>query len=108
GFGVNPRPVRCRRYLGLVGFCLKGRKESGMAKARMGAGLGAGCLLLWCSVVPAWAANPSVAQMLGFRPKQEGVVCSTPTSQEQEACKVELARGDKPGSTGWLLRDAQG
>ncbi|MBV9126168.1 MAG: redoxin domain-containing protein [Planctomycetes bacterium] len=79
-----------------------------MVKARMGVVWVGGCLLLWGSAVPTATAAPTVAQMLSFQPKQEGVNCSTPTKEEQEACKVELVKGARPGSTGWLLRDPQG
>src|SRR5262249_38726448 len=81
-------------------------RRSGMAKAHVGAGLVAGCLLLWNSA--AMAAAPTVAQMLSIcKPRQEGVVCSTPTADQYEACTVELVNGGKRGSTGWLLRDPQ-
>src|SRR5271154_6047023 len=75
-----------------------------MAQARMGAGLIAGCLLL--ATASAWAAPPTVAQMLSFRPKQDGVVYSNPTPQEQEKCKVELQKAARGSS--WLLRDETG
>src|SRR5438105_2410875 len=79
-----------------------------MAKARMGAGLMAGCLLLWGGTASVWAAPPpTAAEMLRIRPKQDGVVYTTPAPPEQEACKVELIKGSKVGS-GWLLRDARG
>src|SRR5919199_872200 len=78
-----------------------------MTKAGMGARLVTGCLLLWGSAASAWAA-PTVAQMLSFHPRQQGITCSTPTPQEQEACKVELVTGSKAGSNGWLLRDPRG
>lgn len=78
-----------------------------MARARLGAGLMASCLLVWTGATSAWAA-PTVAQMLSFRPKQEGVVISTPTAQELESCKVELVNGARAGSSGWLLRDSAG
>lgn len=78
-----------------------------MAKARTTVGLLAGCLLCWNGVARLEAA-PTVQQMLGFRPKQEGIVFSTPSAQELEACKVELVTGAKPGSNGWLLRDGKG
>lgn len=77
-----------------------------MSKARVAVGLLAGSLLVGSGVSSAWAA-PTVAQMLSFRPKQEGVVCSTPAAAELEACKVELVRGTGKGS-GWLLKNAQG
>lgn len=78
-----------------------------MAKARVGAGLVASCVLVWTGATSALAA-PTVAQMLTFRPKQPGIVYSTPTPQEQERCKVELVKGSRPGSDGWLLRDPDG
>jgi hypothetical protein len=77
-----------------------------MAKARTGAWLVAGWLLAWGGAAPAWAA-PTVAAMLAYRPKQNGVVYSTPTPQEQELCKIEQVSGSGRGS-GWLLRDPQG
>jgi thiol-disulfide isomerase/thioredoxin len=76
-----------------------------MAKARVGAGLLAGCLLLWAGTSSAWAA-PTVAQMLSFRPKQEGITYTIPTQAEQDACKVELVKAGR--GSGWLLRDANG
>ena len=76
-----------------------------MAKARVASGLLAGCLLAWAA--PAQAA-PTVAQMLQFKPRQPGVVCTTPTAEEQAACKVELVQGARPKSSGWLLKDGKG
>src|SRR5262249_51102513 len=78
-----------------------------MAKARMAAGLLAGCLLLWSGTASAWAAKPTAAEILRFRPNQEGIVYSTPSTQEQGACTVELVTG-KHGGNGWLVRDPQG
>lgn len=78
-----------------------------MAKARMASGLLAGCLLVLGGAAPA-LAQPTVAQMLGFKPRQEGVVCSMPTPEEQADCKVQLEKGQRPGSSGWILLDAQG
>jgi hypothetical protein len=79
-----------------------------MAKARMSARLVACSLAFWLSAGSAWAAAPTVAAMLNLRPKQNGVIYSTPTAQEQELCKVELVSGARQGSSGWLLRDPQG
>lgn len=78
-----------------------------MRKARMGAKLLAGSLLFWSGVAPAWGA-PTVAQILGFKPRQEGISYSIPSAQEQEGCKVELVNGSKNGSNGWVLKDAKG
>jgi hypothetical protein len=77
-----------------------------MAKAGVRAGLLAGCLLVLGSATPAWAA-PTVAEMLSIRPKQEGVVCTIPTPQQEKDCKVEKVKGAKKGS-GWVLRDGAG
>lgn len=78
-----------------------------MAKARVAVGLMTGCLLCIGGVARLEAA-PTVQQMLGFRPKQEGILFSTPSATELEGCKVELVTGAKAGSNGWLLRDAKG
>src|SRR5438067_7021966 len=77
-----------------------------MAKARMASGLLAGCLLLWGGAAQA-LAQPSVAQMLQYKPRQQGVVYSTPSPEEQASCKVTLEQGGRPGSNGWVLLDAQ-
>ena len=66
----------------------------------------AGCVALWGSVAPAWAA-PTVAQLLNIAPRQKGVDVSTPAAGEEAKCKVELIKGARKGS-GWLLRDGNG
>src|SRR5262249_20268188 len=68
-------------------------------------GLAASFVLAWSAASA--SAAPTVAQMLAFRPKQEGVSYSTPTAQEQSACTVELEKGKGKGS-GWLLKDGKG
>jgi thiol-disulfide isomerase/thioredoxin len=81
-----------------------------MAKARMGPGLLAGCLATLNLFLgsTAFAANlPTVKQMLSYQPKQEGVPFTTPTQQEESACKVEFIKGQRQGS-GYVLRDARG
>ncbi|HXG11361.1 MAG TPA: thioredoxin-like domain-containing protein [Gemmataceae bacterium] len=75
-----------------------------MGKARVATGLVAGWAV-WCAAV-AWAA-PTPAQMLSFRPRQEGVDYSTPSPQEESLCKVEPVKWGRQGA-GWLLRDPQG
>ncbi|MGE3806865.1 MAG: thioredoxin-like domain-containing protein [Gemmataceae bacterium] len=77
-----------------------------MSKAKKAMGFMAGCLL-GLGGMQAHAA-PTVAQMLTFRPKIDGIEFSTPAAEEHKNCKVELINGAKPGSNGWLLRDAQG
>jgi len=74
-----------------------------MTKARAAAGLTAGCLLLWTGA--ALAATP--AQILQYRPRQEGVVLSTPSEAEMASCRVSWTAN--PGGGGvWLLLDPQG
>jgi hypothetical protein len=53
------------------------------------------------------AAPPTVEQVLGFRPRQEGVVCTTPAPEKYSSCKVELVKGTARGS-GWALKDEEG
>ncbi len=78
-----------------------------MVRKRVARGLFTGGLLLWGGAAPAWAAAPAVADVLKFRPRQEGVAYTTPAPQQEASCKVELVKGEKKGS-GWVLRDAAG
>jgi hypothetical protein len=79
-----------------------------MVKARMAAALVAGWLAVGGGPALSQAAPPpAVGEFLGFRPKQDGVVYTTPTAQEQAACRV-TKMDDQPGASGWVLRDAQG
>lgn len=79
-----------------------------MRKIRALAGLAAGCLLVWGSVIPALAAPPpSVAQVLAYEPKQKGVVCSTPSADEHRTCTVEPVKGKQGAVLGWLLVDSK-
>ncbi len=80
-----------------------------MARSRMRTWLLTG-VLAGIGGSSAWAQEPTAAQMLSlYRPKQNGVAITTPTAQEQDACKVELVRGTKgSNATGWLLRDSKG
>ncbi len=64
-----------------------------------------GCVFLAC-VAPV-AAEPTAQQLLGYRPRQEGVPYTTPTPDQVANCKVELIRGQRKGS-GWLLKDPSG
>jgi thiol-disulfide isomerase/thioredoxin len=90
-----------------------------MAKARTAPGCGrsgsgrlrwaalcwfTGSLALGASV-PVQAA-PTVTQMLTFQPKQQGVVCTTPSADKQANCKVELVKGQR--GSGWVLKDEEG
>ncbi len=78
-----------------------------MGTIRLGARLAAGCLVAWGSTATAWAALPTVQQMLAYQPKQDAVPLSTPAEAELAACKVELVNG--PGAaSGYLLRDGRG
>ena len=74
-----------------------------MTKARAAAGLTAGCLLLWAGA--ALAATP--AQILQYRPRQEGVVLSTPSEPELASCRVSWTANPRGGGV-WLLLDPQG
>ena len=76
-----------------------------MLRAHVAAGMVAGFLLVW--VGAASAAPPKAEVFLKYRPKQDGVVYSTPDAKDFEACKVEPVKGDGKGA-GWLLRDPQG
>jgi tetratricopeptide (TPR) repeat protein len=76
-----------------------------MAKARMRTGLLTGCLVLFGTATTAQAA-PTVAQMLSFRPRQEGIEYTTPAPEEQARCKVELVKAGR--ASGWLLKDEKG
>lgn len=75
-----------------------------MAKASIRAGLVTGLLLGSTASV---MAAPTASEMLRFRPKQDGVVCSTPTAAEEAACKVEPVQIANK-IHGWLLKDAKG
>lgn len=77
-----------------------------MAKARMSAGLVASGVVALLSITATAGAAPTVAQMLGFRPKQEGVAMTTPGAAELDKCKVELVKAGK--GSGWLLKDEKG
>lgn len=76
-----------------------------MAKTPVRAALVAGLSFLFGS---ASQANAQVASILKYTPTQPGVQVSTPTADEQAACKVEVVRGSQPGSSGYLLTDAKG
>jgi peroxiredoxin len=77
-----------------------------MLRAKVAAGMMAGCLLIWS--VGAMAADPPKAEIfLKYRPKQDGVLCTVPEGKEAEACKVEPEKGKTRGA-GWVLRDPQG
>src|SRR5262245_58254922 len=74
-----------------------------MAKARVGVAVLAS-LLISGSVV---LAGPRPEDVLRYRPRQEGVVISTPSSEtEVQACKVTWTKTSEGGF--WLLSDPQG
>src|SRR5262245_36404400 len=59
----------------------------------------------------AWSqakTGPTVAELLTFKPLQQGIVCGTPTPQDMSKCKVEALEGGPKGTTGWVLRDPKG
>jgi hypothetical protein len=79
-----------------------------MLRARVGAGIVAGCLLAWgAAEAAAQTAPPKPDIFLKYHPKQEGVPYSTPEAKDVESCKVEAVKGQGKGA-GWLLRDPQG
>lgn len=55
----------------------------------------------------AFAAPPSVAQVLEFRPRQPDVQITTPKPEEIGSCRVELVKGAGKTS-GWVLLDSAG
>src|SRR6266508_46397 len=70
-----------------AGLYTRRRKETRMARARVGAGLVASCLLVWGSAAK---ADTTVGQMLSiFKPRQAAVNCGLPTAEEQARCTVE-------------------
>src|SRR6267378_1261464 len=74
-----------------------------MAKGRILGSLMVGLLLLGTASRAA-AQQPSVKDMLNFcKPKQEGIVFSTPTEEEQKFCEVKPATG----ASGWTLLDGK-
>ena len=75
-----------------------------MARIRVGIRLLSAAILLG-GATSAWAAAPTVEEMLKLQPKQEGVQISTPSETEFPACKVEAIKSET-GS--WLLRDPAG
>jgi thiol-disulfide isomerase/thioredoxin len=66
----------------------------------------ASCLLVLSGLSPAHAA-PTVQQMLGYKPRQDGVNYSSPAPEAEASCKVELVKGARKGS-GWQLKDDKG
>src|SRR4051794_13059155 len=79
-----------------------------MAKARLNVKLLAGCVLLLGSAGPALAQRATPEQILQYRPIQNGVVYTIPTTAEEKAgCKVEVFRGTAANSTGYILYDAK-
>lgn len=78
-----------------------------MRKSWKFAGICSGSLFLFGAALPVFAAAPTAAQILSFKPKQDGILFSTPSADEENSCKVELVKGAKKGS-GWILKDSQG
>jgi thiol-disulfide isomerase/thioredoxin len=84
-----------------------------MAKSRIGVRLLAVVILsIGFNLAQAPAAAPTPAQMLQFKPRQQGVNVGTPSDAEVAGCKVELVTGAKVANgktaSGWLLKDPQG
>jgi peroxiredoxin len=69
-------------------------------------------LLLGSGATPVWAQQkqqlPTVEQMLTiYRPRQPGIVISTPRPDEYSSCEVRFFEGRVPKSNGYLLLDPQ-
>jgi thiol-disulfide isomerase/thioredoxin len=89
-----------------------------MARTAAGRGSGAGsvvrragltvaaCLLAWGAA--AGAEAPAVERMLAIRPTQPDVVYTTPATDKQAGCKVELVKGESGRGSGWVLKDEEG
>ena len=56
----------------------------------------AACLCALTGMTPAFAA-PTVQDMLRYKPRQEGVNCSTPAADAEANCKVDLVKGTRGG-----------
>src|SRR5438094_2509240 len=80
-------------------------RSPGMARIRVGIRLLSAAILL-SGVTSAFAAPPTVEEMLKLQPKQDGVQISTPAEAEFAACKVEAIKTET--GSGWLLRDPAG
>lgn len=82
-----------------------------MGKTRRGmswAALVVSCLVLAGSVEIANAQDARISKILSYKPHQEGVVYTIPTAQQEAGLKLDVLKGSQPGSTGYLLVDAQG
>jgi hypothetical protein len=79
-----------------------------MLRAHVAAGIVTGCLLAWVGAAGAATDPPKAEIFLKYRPKQDGVLYTTPDAKELESCKVEPEKGKNGKGAGWVLRDAQG
>jgi thiol-disulfide isomerase/thioredoxin len=93
-----------------IGYMDFGAKEiRDMAKNRALLTLASGILMLASGgVLPAQAQKPTPEQILDIRPKQPGIHCSAPGSEEIKQCEVRGVRGSRKGSGAWLLLDPKG
>lgn len=71
---------------------------------RLGA---AAALVALCQANQAFAAPPTVAEVLQFKPRQADVLPTTPRPEEEASCQVKLVKGNGKTS-GWLLLDSSG
>lgn len=81
-----------------------------MRNYRIGGMVALGCLIAFgtmASAQPAKSAAITPQQMLAYKPKQEGVVITTPTDAEISHCKVDIVKGAN-NTSAWVLRDARG
>src|SRR5712692_5487266 len=82
-----------------------GRKETGMGKTVK---LLISCVLCAGSAEFSNAQDARITKILGYKPHQEGIVYTIPTSQQLAGLKLELVKDLERGGNGWLLVDAQG
>jgi hypothetical protein len=78
-----------------------------MVRGRYRAGLVAAGLLAWCGTAVAQKQPVTPAKLLQYRPRQDGVVCTTPADAEVANCKVDVVNGPNKSSA-FVLRDARG
>lgn len=78
-----------------------------MVQRPLRAGLALACLVLGLEGHVAYSAPPTVPQMFTYRPRQDGIVCTTPSADEQAQCKVEPVKNAKGQTFGWMLTDGR-
>lgn len=80
--------------------------RTAMAKGAL-RGLFTGCVILLATTTTWAAADPRVAGILAYKPRQKDVQVSQVAPEEYEACEVKVLPGTKPNASGFLLLDAK-